>query len=188
MHAVQEIRDGFAIPPFDRGAALRAPSRAAKRARLRQYRLDKVEPRIFAATEEEIANEHQEPQSSLYIRLHLRRGPVAAVLKNHESGAETSVDYRRWVRLRVLLRFPAGCRPCPSVDGTAEQILSAQAAPRLWSGGELRAVDLFRLLRTALPAEELRRDIRVVGQTFRGNHDWRWLRKRATGVLEDGVN
>ena len=36
MHAVQEIRDGFAIPPFDRGAALRTPSRAAKRARLRQ--------------------------------------------------------------------------------------------------------------------------------------------------------
>ena len=86
MHAVQEIRDGFAIPPFDRGAALRAPSRAAKRARLRQYRLEVVEPRIFAATEEEIANERQKPQNSLYTRLHPGRGPVAAVLKNNEWG------------------------------------------------------------------------------------------------------
>ena len=179
MHAVQEFRGTFAIPPFDRGAARAAPSRAAQRARMRRYRIEEVEPRIFAATEEEIVAERRKPEHALYTRLHPGTGPVAAVFRNHEWGPETLPDYCRWVRLRVLLRCPAGCPVCPSVDGTAEHILGAHAAPRLWSGAELLAADPLRLLRTDLPAPELRRNIRLVGQTLRGHHDWRWLQRQA---------
>ena len=69
------------------------------------------------------------------------RGPVAGALKDNEWGPETLADYRRWVRLRVLLRCPAGCPVCPGVGGTAEHILTAHAAPRIWQGDAIRAAD-----------------------------------------------
>ena len=58
--------------------------------------------------------------------------------------------------------------------------LGTHAAPRVWQGEELRCGDPLRLLRTDAPADELRRNIRLVGQVLRGHHDWRWLRP-ATG-------
>lgn len=175
MYAVEELRAGYGLPQFDRAAARRAPSRAARRARLRQYRTEVVEPRMFEDTEAEIRAERQKPAHALYNRLHPGRGPVAGVLQGNEWGPETLGDYKRWVRLRILLRCPSGCPACTSVDGTAEHILRAHAAPKVWQGEELDRADPFRLLRTDTPTAELRRNIRVVGQVLRGGQDWKWL-------------
>ena len=48
--------------------------------------------------------------------------------------------------------------------------------------GPAGAGDPLYPLRTDLPADELRRNIRAVGQTLRGGKDWRWLRPAGAGA------
>ena len=102
---------------------------------------------------------------------------MANVLEGHEWGPETLQDYRRWTRLRLLLKWPGKCPYCGAEDPSAEHILEAHARPLLPPEATEAAdgVGALTLLRTDLAASALRRNIRLVGQILRGGRDWRWL-------------
>ena len=174
QHAVAELREKFQVPPFDRAAARLAPSKEARRARLRKYGKEIVEPRVFKRTQQEVAEERRKTENTLYCELHPGRGPVASTLDGHGWGPETMADYRRWARLRLLMRVSGQCPECGALDHTAVHILGHVHA-RLWAAGAKAPEQVTHLLRTDVPAGELRRNVRAVGQTLRGGADWRWL-------------
>ena len=100
------------------------------------------------------------------------------MLEGHEWGPETMQDYRRWTRLRLLLRWPGTCPCCGIEEPAAEHILETHARPLLppeaTEGPD--SLGALTLLRTDLAWGVLRRNIRIVGQVLRGGRDWRWLK------------
>ena len=179
------MRERFAIPPFDRAAALIAPSKEARRARLKQYRQETVEPLVFASAERELEDERNKAQHAGYLALHPGRGPVASALSRHGWGPDTLPDYRRWAALRLLMRVRGLCPECGALDGTAEHIL-AHVQLRMQQAGVPAPAVALDLLKTTAPADELRRNVRAVGQTLQGRRNWRWLEARA-GAAPAGV-
>ena len=114
-------------------------------------------------------------------------GPAAGVLEGHGWGLHTLGDYKRWACLRLLMRCPAGCPRCGGLDGTAEHLLAAHAVPRLAGGLPENPLGPLRLLRADLPADLLRRNIRLVGQVVHGRQNWQWLKRAPGGSAADGV-
>jgi hypothetical protein len=175
--AVNELRERFGVPPFDRVAAQAASSGDAQKARMRRYRKTIVEPLVFGLTEDEMAEARRRPGQEAYAKLHPGRGPVAGVLKGHGWGPDTMPDYRRWARLRLVMRVHGRCPECDALDGTAEHIL-AHTMDRVRAAGHRVPAEALDFLRTDVPADQLRRHVRAVGQTLRGGQDWKWLSPR----------
>ena len=61
------------------------------------------------------------------------------------------------------------------MDGSALHILEAHCAPRLPASATSGPLGALALLQTSKPPWELRRNIRLVGQTLKGGQNWDWL-------------
>ena len=130
--------------------------------------------------EDELRCCRADPRNVLYNALHPGRGPVAGCLQRHGWGVHTVGDYKRWTLLRVVFRFEGGCPGCDTADGVAEHFLEAHAVPWVHEGLPSNAVGALWLLRTDLPSDVLRRNIRLVGQLIHGRQEWGWLRGPVT--------
>ena len=159
LRTAGDLRRLYAIPAFDRAAARKAPSRSAARERLKKYRKECVEPRVFAEAEREVARERAAPSNALYGVLHPSWGPVAEAVENHEWGPCTLDDYRAWSRLRVMQHWRTACPVCGGEGPTAEHILGEHATPRLPLPAEDSGDGALWYLRTDLPPATLRRNI-----------------------------
>ena len=80
----------------------------------------------------------------------------------------------------MVLRFGGGCPVCSAADGTAEHFLEAHAVPRIHEGLPPNASGALWLLRTDLPSDVLRRNVRLVGELIHGRQNWGWLRAPVT--------
>ena len=175
LRAVQRLRERYNIPKRQVAPGEESKSKAAMRYRLERYRVEQVEPRVYKEAEEEILKERAKPGNAVYAALHPGRDSVAAALKGNGWGHQTVADYRRWAALRLVLWHPRGCPVCHIMDGSAVHILEAHCAPRLPDSATSGPLGALALLQTSKPPDELRRNIRVVGQTLRGGQNWDWL-------------
>ena len=87
--------------------------------------------------------------------------------------------------MRVVMWHPRGCPVCASMNGSALHILEEHCAPRLPAEYTKGALGALVLLQTSRPAKELRRNIRLVGQTLRGGGEWGWLQTQKPETAEE---
>ena len=95
-HAVQKVRERYAVPPRQGLEGGSGATPGAIRYHLKKYHVEEVEPRVFAEAERELQQERSKPDNALYNALHPGQQGVAELLQGHGWGPRTISDYKKW--------------------------------------------------------------------------------------------